>query len=186
MRLGTAGEKVHTGGLEQLHWATAGKATVLVYLPAVGIPPTTVAVVEAGGGVVLRGWPDAWPAEEREKGEQALREHQAWPRIAVPVVSALKDLGVVVGAGTQGKLQHQQRLLELFQPWWAAGAALWEKGEAGGQFSHPCGPSWLCGPAARFGHLGCSKEACVVCTAPRLAFLPDASFLHYCCEFVEG
>ena len=26
-RLGTTGEKVHTGGLEQFHWARAGKAT---------------------------------------------------------------------------------------------------------------------------------------------------------------
>ncbi len=48
-RLGTLGERVHTGGLDQLHWAVAGKATVLVHLPAAGIPPLTVAVVEAGG-----------------------------------------------------------------------------------------------------------------------------------------
>ena len=48
-------------------------------------------------------------------GAQALREHQAWPRIAVPVVAALKDLGVVVGSGMQGKLQHQQRLVELLR-----------------------------------------------------------------------
>ena len=114
-RLGTGGEKVHVGGLEQLHWATAGKATVLVHLPGGGIPPITAAVVEAGGGVVLRGWPDAWPAGEKDRGALALREHQAWPRIAVPVVAALKDLGVVVGAGAQAKCQHQQRLLELFR-----------------------------------------------------------------------
>ena len=113
--LGTTGEKVHTGGLEQLHWATAGKATVLVYLPVVGIPPITVAVVEAGGGVVLRGGPNTWSDEEKNNGAQALREHQAWPRIAVPVVAALKDLRVVVGSGVQGKLQHQQRLGELFR-----------------------------------------------------------------------
>ena len=70
-RLGTTGEKVHTGGLEQLHWATARKATVLVYLPVDGIPPTTVAVVEAGGGVVLKGWPNTWPAEERREASLA-------------------------------------------------------------------------------------------------------------------
>ena len=69
-RLGTVGEKVHTGGLEQLQWATAGKATVLVYLPVVGIPPITVGVVEAGGGVVLRGWPNTWSDEEK------IREHK--------------------------------------------------------------------------------------------------------------
>ena len=44
-----------------------------------------------------------------------MREHLAWPRIAVPVVAALKDLGVVIGTGVQGKVQHQQRLLELFR-----------------------------------------------------------------------
>ena len=106
---------MHAGDLEQLHWAVAGKATVLVHLPAAGIPPLTVAVVEAGGGVVLRGWPDAWADADRQRGVTALREHLAWPRIAVPVVAALKDLGVVIGSGVQGKTQHQQRLLELFR-----------------------------------------------------------------------
>ena len=48
-RLGTDVGRVHVGGPEQLYWAEAGKATVLVHLPAVGIPPLTVKVVEAGG-----------------------------------------------------------------------------------------------------------------------------------------
>ena len=48
-RLGTTGEMVHVAGVDQVHWATAGKATVVVHLPGVGIPPLTVAVVEAGG-----------------------------------------------------------------------------------------------------------------------------------------
>ena len=191
VRLGTAGEKVHTGGLEQLHWATAGKATVLVHLPAAGIPPITVAVVEAGGGVVLRGWPDAWAAEDRERGTLALREHQAWPRIAVPVVAALKDLGVVVGAGVQGKLQHPapakaHGAFSEGQPGGAAGSALWEEGAARGQLSHPGGSAWLRGAAARFRHAGRSQEACLVCAAPRLALLPAAAVYHYCCKFVEG
>ena len=59
-RLGTTGEMVHVAGVDQVHWATAGKATVVVHLPGVGIPPLTLAVVEAGGGVVLRGWPNTW------------------------------------------------------------------------------------------------------------------------------
>ena len=50
---------------------------------------------------MLRGWPDAWADADRQRGVTALREHRAWPRIAVPVV--------------QGKTQHQQRLLELFR-----------------------------------------------------------------------
>ena len=49
-RLGTDVGRVHVGGPEQLYWAEAGKASVLVHLPAVGIPPLTVKVVEAGGG----------------------------------------------------------------------------------------------------------------------------------------
>ena len=114
-RLGVEGLKVHTAGLDQVHWAKAGKATVLVHLPGVGIPPLTVAVIEAGGGVVLRGWPDTWANLDKQSAAQALREHLAWPRIAVPVVASLKDLGVVIGGGLPGKLQHQQRLLELFR-----------------------------------------------------------------------
>ena len=110
-RLGTVGEMVHVAGLDQVHWATAGKATVVVHLPGVGIPPLTVAVVEAGGGVVLRGWPNTWAGLDEHRAALALREHFAWPRIAVPVVAALKDLGVVIGGGMPGKLQHQQRLL---------------------------------------------------------------------------
>ncbi len=64
---------------------------------------------------MLRGWPDAWAAADRERGAPALREHLAWPRIAAPVVAALKDLGVIIGTGVQGKVQHQQRPLELFR-----------------------------------------------------------------------
>ena len=52
-RLGVEGPKVHVGGLDQMHWSKAGKATVLVHLPGAGIPPLTVSVIEAGGGVVL-------------------------------------------------------------------------------------------------------------------------------------
>jgi hypothetical protein len=114
-RLGVEGAKVHVGGLDQLHWSKAGKATVLVHLPGAGIPPFTVSAITAGGGVVLRGWPDTWPHEDKKNAAEALREHHSWPRIAMPVVASLKDLGVVIGGGTPGKVQHQQRLLELFK-----------------------------------------------------------------------
>ena len=57
-RLGVERTRVHVGGLDQLHWSKAGKATVLVHLPGTGIPPVTVSAIVAGGGVVLRGWPD--------------------------------------------------------------------------------------------------------------------------------
>ena len=110
-RLGVERTKVHVGGLDQLHWSKAGKATVLVHLPGAGIPPLTVSAIVAGGGVVLRGWPDTWVNEDKDRAAQALREHHSWPRIAVPVVASLKDLGVVIGGGTPGKLQHQQRQL---------------------------------------------------------------------------
>ena len=106
---------MHCGTLDLLRWPLAGRASVLVVLPDSGVPPLTTKVIEAGGGVVLRGWPDSWAAEEQERGAAALRDHLAWPRIGVPVLAALKDLGVVVGSGTQGKLQHQQRLKELFR-----------------------------------------------------------------------
>jgi hypothetical protein len=114
-RLGVDRAKVHVGDLDQLHWSKAGKATVLVHLPAGGIPPLTVSTIEAGGGVVLRGWPDAWTGEDKANAEQALVDHQNWPRIAVPVVESKKDLGVAIGSGAAGKLQHQQRLRELFK-----------------------------------------------------------------------
>ncbi len=32
-RLGVERARVHAGGLEQLHWSKAGRATVLVHLP---------------------------------------------------------------------------------------------------------------------------------------------------------
>ena len=48
-RLSTASHKVHAGNLGHLHWAVAWKATVLVHLPGLCIPPLTAAVVEAGG-----------------------------------------------------------------------------------------------------------------------------------------
>ncbi len=41
-RLGVEGLKVHTAGLDQVHWPKAGKATVLVHLPGAGIPALTV------------------------------------------------------------------------------------------------------------------------------------------------
>jgi hypothetical protein len=113
--LGVECGRVHVGGLDQLHWSKAGKATVLVHLPGTGIPPVTGSAIVAGGGVVLRGWPDSWVNEDMERAAQALKEHKSWPRIAVPVVASLKDLGVVIGGGTPGKLQHQQRLMELFK-----------------------------------------------------------------------
>ncbi len=43
---------------------------------------------------MLRGWPDAWVG-----ADLALKEQWRWPRLAVPVVAALKDLGVVIGGG---------------------------------------------------------------------------------------
>ena len=64
---------------------------------------------------MLRGWPDTWAGEDRLNAAQALKEHQSWPRIAVPVVASLKDLGVAIGGGAAGRLQHQQRLHELFK-----------------------------------------------------------------------
>ena len=64
---------------------------------------------------MLRGWPDAWTVEDKANAQQALVDHQNWPRIAVSVVESLKDLGVAIGSGVAGKLQHQQRLRELFK-----------------------------------------------------------------------
>ncbi len=65
-RLGVEGLNVHTAGMDQVHWSKAGKATVLVHLPGAGFPPLTVSVIEAGGGVVLQGWPDTWANEDKE------------------------------------------------------------------------------------------------------------------------
>ena len=76
-RLGVEGLKVHTAGLDQVPWSKAGRATVLVHLPGAGIPPLTVSAIEAGGGVVLRGWPDTWANLGKDKAAQALREHLA-------------------------------------------------------------------------------------------------------------
>ncbi len=112
-RLGVSRGVVVTCGEAGLVWHEGGHATVLVHLPSAGVPPLTVEVIEAGGGAVLRGWPDSWPAGQVHGARQALMEHQQCPRLAVPVVSALKDLGVVIGSGPQGRSQHQQRLCEL-------------------------------------------------------------------------
>ena len=94
---------------------------------------------------MLRGWPDAWTGEDKAIAEQALVDHQNWPRIAVPVVESLKDLGVAIGSGAAGKLQHQQRLLQVGQ---RSGPVRGEAGAARGQLSHPGGPLRVCGPAA--------------------------------------
>ena len=64
--------------------------------------------------MLLRGWPDAWLQGDRERAAQALKEQRRWPRLAVPVVGALKDLGVVIG-GVQGRAAHQHRLGDLFR-----------------------------------------------------------------------
>ena len=117
--LGTTGEKVHTGGLEQLHWATAGKATVLVYLPVVGIPPITVAVVEAGGGVVLRGWPNTW-SDEAHRGP------------GCRCFEGLGGRGRIRRAGEAPASAETGGAFPKGQPSWAPGAALWKEGTAGG------------------------------------------------------
>ena len=106
---------VQVAGQEAVQWPVAGKAAVLVHLPGAGVPPTTVRVIEAGGGVVLRGWPDAWDQGDFEQGVGILKEQRSWPRLAVPVVGALKDLGVVIGGGVQGRAAHQHRLVDLFR-----------------------------------------------------------------------
>ena len=76
-RLGAERARVHVGGLEQLHWSRAGRAAVLVHLPGAGVPPVTCSAIAAGEGVVLRGWPDSWANEDKERAAQALREHQS-------------------------------------------------------------------------------------------------------------
>ena len=106
---------VQVAGHEALEWPVAGKAAVLVHLPGAGVPPTTARLLEVGGGVVLRGWPDVWDRVDLERGVKALRGQRRRPRLAVPVVAALKDLGVVIGGGVQGRAAHQHRLGELFR-----------------------------------------------------------------------
>ncbi len=111
--LGVGEDRAVTCGAESLRWQVAGGATVLVHLPGQGVPPSTTAVVAAGQGVVLRGAPAAWSQAQLEEAKKAMREHSWWPRAEVPVVAALKDLGVAVGTSKIGKDLHQGRLREL-------------------------------------------------------------------------
>ena len=98
---------------DRVTWQNAGFASVLVYLSGPGVAPTVVQVIEAGQGAVLRGGPGGWALAQLIHARQCLKEHAAWPRIAVPVLPALKDLGVAIGSGRAGRDLQQQRLHEL-------------------------------------------------------------------------
>ncbi len=114
-RLGISSEQVMVHGRGTLAWQQVGFATVLVYLAGHGIAPQVTRVIQADNGVILRGGPDRWGQESLSQARQALLAQRCWPRIAVPVVPALKDLGVAIGGGASGKALHQRRLHELFR-----------------------------------------------------------------------
>ncbi len=114
-RLGAQDSEVQIGTQENLFWAKAGKASVLVHLPGPEIPPFTCEVVREAGGVILRGWPDTWDEASRGAAAGALQESRRRRKLVVPVLAAVKDLGVVIGSGAAGRQQHQKRLHELFR-----------------------------------------------------------------------
>ena len=147
-RLQAHGLPVQTGGLQLSHWTQAAKASMLVFLPWHGLSPFSDAAVRAAGGLVLRGWPDAWQPGELFSAFKALRAIQAHRRIVVPAVSAVKDLGVVIGAGRR---QHQDMLSELFRRASLVGklnVAMYYKGKASCLIGDPGGHVRLRGPAA--------------------------------------